>query len=201
MNPASSSDLIRNLAQMLKGETYHRTLNAYATRYYLDNILKDRGVPFAQKALRATRAHAAYYEGVTGARALATRRVCDEFEAENIPHYAEDLRETFELEVAASSVLSPEQRKKALHRADGKARARIVPTKVYDRCPHVVAEVLIRASGVCEGCKKPAPFVRKKDGTPYLEVHHIIQLADGGPDRVENAKALCPNCHRESHFG
>jgi len=48
---------------------------------------------------------------------------------------------------------------------------------------------------------KPAPFLRKKDQSPYLEVHHMIQLADGGEDTTENAVALCPNCHRQLHFG
>ena len=37
------------------------------------------------------------------------------------------------------------------------------------------------------------------DGTHYLEVHHIDQLAKGGADTVENAVALCPNCHRKMH--
>ncbi|WP_342542729.1 HNH endonuclease signature motif containing protein [Paenisporosarcina sp. FSL H8-0542] len=36
---------------------------------------------------------------------------------------------------------------------------------------------------------------------PYLEVHHIKRLADNGEDSVENAIAVCPNCHRELHFG
>ena len=57
------------------------------------------------------------------------------------------------------------------------------------------------ANGVCEKCDSPAPFNRTKDGTPYLEVHHWKFLADGGKDIVENAGALCPNCHREAHYG
>ncbi|WP_242657405.1 HNH endonuclease [Vibrio antiquarius] len=64
-----------------------------------------------------------------------------------------------------------------------------------------MVEVLLRADGVCERCKQQAPFSRSRDGTPYLEVHHIKRLADGGDDSVENAQALCPNCHRELHFG
>jgi HNH endonuclease len=72
---------------------------------------------------------------------------------------------------------------------------------VYVRNPDVVAEVLVRANGVCEICRKPAPFRRAKDGSPYLEVHHKIQLADNGEDTVENAIAVCPNCHRQAHFG
>ncbi|WP_244103918.1 HNH endonuclease [Burkholderia ambifaria] len=46
-------------------------------------------------------------------------------------------------------------------------------------------------------CKEPAPFLRKKDHTPYLDVHHKQRLADDGDDTIENAIALCPNCHRD----
>ena len=28
-----------------------------------------------------------------------------------------------------------------------------------------------------------------------------MYLADGGADTVENAIAVCPNCHRELHYG
>lgn len=76
-----------------------------------------------------------------------------------------------------------------------------VVTTTYTRNPDVIAEVLIRASGICEGCKGSAPFTRKSNGTPYLEVHHRVMLANGGDDTVENAIALCPNCHRKQHYG
>jgi len=38
-------------------------------------------------------------------------------------------------------------------------------------------------------------------GTPYLEVHHRVPLAENGEDTVENAVAICPNCHRKAHDG
>ena len=72
-------------------------------------------------------------------------------------------------------------------------------TKRYLRLPSVVAYVLQRAEGKCELCKW-TPFIND-EGEPYLEVHHVIQLANGGPDTPENAVALCPNCHRELHYG
>ena len=43
-------------------------------------------------------------------------------------------------------------------------------------------------------------FIRKSTGEPYLEVHHIKFLSDGGPDRAWNAVALCPNCHRRCNY-
>lgn len=48
--------------------------------------------------------------------------------------------------------------------------------------------------------RKPAPF-KGSDGLPYLELHYVQQLAEGGPDTVTNAVVLCPNCHREIHYG
>ncbi|RQS11413.1 HNH endonuclease [Burkholderia sp. Bp9002] len=74
-------------------------------------------------------------------------------------------------------------------------------TTVFDRDPNVIALVLRRAQGCCQECGDSAPFMRKKDGTPYLEVHHRVPLALGGDDSLENAIALCPNCHRRMHFG
>ncbi len=76
-----------------------------------------------------------------------------------------------------------------------------VVSTAYIRNPDVVAEVLFRAKGRCEKCHADAPFLKKKDNSPYLEVHHRRPLADGGEDTVQNARALCPNCHRESHYG
>jgi len=80
--------------------------------------------------------------------------------------------------------------------------ARIETTRtVFQRNPDVIAEVLLRASGQCESCHKPAPFFRATDRTPYLEVHHIVALSDGGHDTVANAIGICPNCHRQAHYG
>lgn len=71
-------------------------------------------------------------------------------------------------------------------------------SKTFIRDPLVKAWVLQKADGVCEGCGNPAPFIAN-DGFPFLEVHHVHPLADGGSDRISNAVALCPNCHRRCH--
>ena len=71
----------------------------------------------------------------------------------------------------------------------------------FNRDTAVIEETLRRANGFCEMCGKKAPFKRRSTGEPYLEVHHIIQLANGGPDTTDNTQALCPNCHRKAHYG
>lgn len=78
------------------------------------------------------------------------------------------------------------------------------PTKVestqstFMRDPHVRAWVLATADGSCEACANQAPF-STDEGWPFLEVHHVKMLAEGGSDRITNAVALCPNCHRRFH--
>jgi 5-methylcytosine-specific restriction protein A len=75
----------------------------------------------------------------------------------------------------------------------------ISTTTTYVRDAAVKAWVLQAAKGTCEGCSHAAPFVGQ-DGLPYLEVHHITPLSSRGSDRISNAVALCPNCHRRCHF-
>lgn len=76
---------------------------------------------------------------------------------------------------------------------------RISTTTTYVRDPRVRAAVMRRAAGKCEYCK--AQGFSGINGVPYLEAHHIIRLADEGKDRRTNVIALCPNHHREAHFG
>jgi 5-methylcytosine-specific restriction enzyme A len=114
-------------------------------------------------------------------------------------------RETYEAkstEAIQDSVdLSQEARLERLAGASRFPERLQVLATAFRRNSDVVVEVLRRANGRCEKCRNPAPFRKKSDGTPFLEVHHWTPLANGGEDSVENAGALCPNCHREVHFG
>lgn len=74
-----------------------------------------------------------------------------------------------------------------------------------ERCANVARRAeairlyaLARAQGKCEACECDAPFLAKAG--PFLEVHHVFRLADGGPDHPAHVIALCPNCHRKAHY-
>jgi 5-methylcytosine-specific restriction protein A len=69
----------------------------------------------------------------------------------------------------------------------------------FQRDPAVRAYVIRRAQGRCEHCGMEGFLMM--DGKRYLEAHHIISLADQGPDTVQNVIALCPEHHREAHYG
>lgn len=104
-------------------------------------------------------------------------------------------------QVKESLMLDPADRRRRLAAAPTHPEKYRASSFVFNRNPDVIAEVLYRANGICEACHTAAPFERLANGTPYLEVHHKIPLSKDGPDTVENAAALCPNCHRREHFG
>ncbi len=205
INPASARDFIYDYRCLAEGRVFHRAMSAPAMRHFVSRIVEKRGPEGASNALAALRSHIEYYEQHYKVTMHALRSVADEFErtmigGEPMP-LAVEYERRFQNEVERSLLDDNESRRERLAVAARKPRTTFVRGLVFVRNPDVVAEVLLRANGYCERCAKPAPFLRAKDATPYLEVHHQIRLADGGEDTVENAIALCPNCHRELHFG
>ena len=90
-------------------------------------------------------------------------------------------------------------RKKALIHSVSSSTAVERKTQIWKASQAIKVYAKKRAQGLCEGCGNPAPFV-KSDGSPYLEVHHINRLSDGGPDDPHWVAAICPNCHRRTHY-
>ena len=69
----------------------------------------------------------------------------------------------------------------------------------YVRNSKFKQEVLDNAGGICDACKKR--IFQNLNGEWFLEVHHKRWLSEDGLDVIENMVALCPNCHRQEHFG
>lgn len=77
-------------------------------------------------------------------------------------------------------------------------RAKVI-SQVIKRDPRVRTFVLKRANGRCEHCGvRGFPTT---NGGFYVEAHHIIYLSDSGRDTVDNVIALCPDHHRQAHYG
>jgi len=106
-----------------------------------------------------------------------------------------------ELEVSKASKDRDARLKRLLNKANQVPRLKVVTQVEFMRDPDVVAEALYLAQGRCQICCKPAPFLKRNSNDPFLEVHHKTPLSEGGTDTVDNAVALCPNCHRQEHFG
>ena len=82
--------------------------------------------------------------------------------------------------------------------APKKPKSYTTASVVFERSRDVAEYAKRRAAGKCELCRMPAPFTNALN-EPFLESHHIVWLAHGGYDSIENTVALCPNCHRKMH--
>lgn len=110
----------------------------------------------------------------------------------------------FPVEVVSREVMRRASREvifERAKRAKGKPARRLVQRSDFVRNPWVVEAVIRRSKGRCEMPDCTCTLFETDDGTPYLEVHHVVPLAEEGEDVLANTAALCPHCHRLLHFG
>ncbi|SEL24737.1 HNH endonuclease [Nitrosovibrio tenuis] len=134
---------------------------------------------------------------------LKPARNIDSGVAARIEKLLEQIEGQRRVPIVAFEIAAREQaRQRNLRRPQGNPspKSRRMAVTHFQRDASVKAWVLQQAGGVCECCEKPALF-SGADGLPYLELHYVWQLAEGGPDVVSNAVALCPGCHSEIHHG
>lgn len=79
-------------------------------------------------------------------------------------------------------------------------KSRIVE-RGYERKHKLVDLAKQRADYRCEVADCTVELFTKPDGQRYVEVHHLIGMAEGGPDTMENLVCVCANHHRELHYG
>lgn len=91
-----------------------------------------------------------------------------------------------------------EIREKAKTAENESVSTKEVKTIYRERNQYISEYTKERAKGICDLCGKVAPF-KDKNGKPYLESHHVVTLAENGPDAIYNTVAICPNCHRKIH--
>ncbi|KNZ40614.1 hypothetical protein [Acetobacterium bakii] len=80
MGIGSANDYITVLLEMLRGKEYHRTINTFATEYYLENILNDFGQESLTKALSAVKGHVKYYATLGHGNLVSIEDVASKFE-------------------------------------------------------------------------------------------------------------------------
>ncbi len=203
VNINSAKIMITVYDRLVRGVIFKRALSSSDMHYYLAQFFAEGGAEALLNPLTALWLHIEYYEDKNSVNLNTLRDIASQFDI--LIHSGNNslstINDEFDNSVQESLLSSPEERQRRIDEADEMPSSRTTSVKVYNRNADVVASVLIRADGVCESCGSQAPFIRRKDNTPYLEVHHKIRLADGGKDIVGNAEALCPNCHRKAHFG
>ena len=127
----------------------------------------------------------------------------DLVETKNMTKQETVLRKEKTIEELITAAIIHEQKKTTSHHTAsnpyGNQRPRKKVSNDYERDTTISAAVKQRAEGKCDLCGNNAPFV-DDSGQPFLEEHHVEWLMNGGADSLDNAVALCPNCHRKMHI-
>ena len=184
--------MLRQEHDIRDGEQFQVVVSFGDQRHEVKAKVTSGGEPYLPWAVASTICEAANPEGSNLIRFLL--RHPDAFSIE-------DGRRRLAEDVAQSLASDAGERRARPDKAPHRPVSREILTTYFLRNPDVIAEALIRADGRCGACNRAAPFRRKSDGTPFLEVHHVIPLSEGGDDALDNVIALCPNCHRETHHG
>ncbi|HEY5466974.1 MAG TPA: hypothetical protein VIL27_08090 [Clostridia bacterium] len=77
MDTGSANDYVNVLISMLNGLEYHRTINTYATKYFLEHICMDYGKETYLRARIAVKAHTEYYETLGHGRLESIKKLIE----------------------------------------------------------------------------------------------------------------------------
>lgn len=180
---SSAMDMIYNLKHLLNGDRYERNLSVLATEIYFLRIEKDYGHDALKNAVTALRKHITYYQKLS--------RTPMKGQVKILAHFEERIANKKFKNPGLNDLDIPEG-------TDTPDRALTSGWTVI-RDPKVRAYVIKKSKGMCEYCGRLG--FKLKSGRFYVEAHHIIALANQGKDKIDNVIALCPEHHREAHFG
>lgn len=183
-NKASAFDYIHNLGKMLDGEIYHRTLNIYATEYFLDHIAIDFGAQALQKALIAVEKHLDYYDSLGHGKQVKIRSMLKAYRAKQ-----------------PSAATFPDEVDEGLSLKEGAVMQ--VTINAYERNPRARRMCLEVYGHKCIVCEFDFESHYGDIGREFIHVHHLQELstirAEYEVDPIRDLRPVCPNCHAMLH--
>lgn len=187
MNENSAMDYIYNYSNLIQGNLFTRTTNAYGTDYYLKKIYEDSGQTGLQNALISLSQHIDYYEDKSGASVKKLRDIYDK--------YLKFLDKKPELTVYADEV------DQNIKYAEGKTKTVLVNS--YERNPVARQKCIEHYGVVCQVCSFNFEKVYGDIGKDFIHVHHKVDIATIGNeysvDPINDLIPVCPNCHSMLH--
>lgn len=120
---------------------------------------------------------------------------------------SEEVNENLDNSLTRDISVTPVRKEKNIEINRSKPESAIVRgVQVYPRNRVIALYALEKAEHRCEISTDHKTFMRKVDGLPYTEPHHLIPMAEQDKFEVsldvpENIVSLCSNCHNEIHYG
>lgn len=187
MNRSSADFHIGNYKCLVTGKVFRKTMNVYATRYYLNCICAEGNLDILRNAVSSLYGHIKYYEIVRKINVVQQRKIYEEFA---IIAKVDTRENSFPEEVNGPGTL-----------LEGKVRS--VNVNIYERNPVARTRCIEYYGCTCYVCGFDFSEVYGKLGRGFIHVHHEIEISTIGSeyvvDPVNDLKPLCPNCHAMIH--
>lgn len=189
MNKGSATDYINDYEYMRKGDVYERTMNEFATDYFLNHIYQDNGKLALRNALISVEKHLKYYESLGKGKLNGIRQIYEEYSKllDNDIDIPEEIR------------LYPEEEENIYK--EGKAKQ--VYVNIYERDRNAREKCIEHYGHKCFVCGILLEDKYGDIGKDFIHVHHIKELStikeEYTVDPINDLRPLCPNCHAMIH--
>ncbi|MEE9408692.1 MAG: HNH endonuclease [Polaribacter sp.] len=187
--------------KLFEGEVIKRTTSNVIFRNFLEFIKRDYGNENLFKALNSLKQHIDYIKIANKDSKVTLRKIY----AEYLELYKKDISEFERNEIEQNEIIESfkeKSRREIKIELDNLPKFEteeiIINQKKYKRDNKAIALIKILRKNECQICGE---FIRKKDGTKYIEACHIKAKREKGNESLENIILLCPNHHKEFDLG
>lgn len=188
LKKSSGLDYIYAYSKLIQGKLYRRTINAYATDYYLERIYIENGINALKTALISLKLHIEYYEETSGASVIKGRKIYEK--------YHKLIKNN-----SSESILLPDEMEQSKIYSEGKTR--IIRVNSYERNKLARQECIEHFGLNCQVCDFNFQQKFGTLGQNFIHVHHIIDISVIGEEYSVDPKndliPVCPNCHAMLH--
>jgi 5-methylcytosine-specific restriction protein A len=201
MNKGSASIIIGQVyPKLFNGVLFKRTVSvAYFTRF-LECIKRDYGNEQLSISLSGLKKHIDYIL-TTGDSKIKLRKVYEEYlklSKTQLTNIQKDEIEQIEIIDLFKEKSKKELKAELDNIPELETEEVYVNQKKYKRDNKAIALIKLLRDNECQICGK---YIRKKDGTKYVEAAHIKAKSNKGSETLENILLLCPNHHKEFDLG
>lgn len=187
MNSNSAVDYLYDYCHLMRGESFSRTMNVYATQYYLEKILNDDGLDSLKIALLSLSQHIDYYEQKSNSSVKKKRAILEKFMM--ITGLDKD------------KPIYPDEVDPSKAYFEGSTKQVIVNN--YERNNAARKKCIAHYNAICQVCMFDFTSTYGELGNGFIHVHHIVDISSIGMkysiDPINDLVPVCPNCHAMLH--
>ena len=188
MNENSAIGYAYTYTNLIQGKILKRSINAYATEYYLKNIYEEIGTEGLQNALLSLSQHIDYYEAKKrGSSLIKLNRIY--------------LKYLNLLDNTKDVVVYPDEVDKTKIYTEGKVKQVLINN--YERNTIARKKCIEHYGVTCQVCTFNFKDIYGELGKDFIHVHHVVDISTIGNeysiDPIKDLIPVCPNCHAMLH--